>query len=288
MNPVAAEHPADVLADAIAHTPACVGIDPDVERLPRRVREGSADHVAQIREFCLGAIDAAAGVVRIVKPQSACFERFGSRGFGVLEEVCGRARERGLCVVLDAKRGDIGVSARHYAACAVDLGAQWITVNPYLGLDTLEPYLDAGLGIFALVRTSNAGSDDIQTARVVSGDTVSMMIGRQLARLGAGWIGQRGLSAVGAVVGATKTAGDEGAELREVMRDQPMLIPGFGAQGGTMEDIKPLRRARGRNPGVVVNASRSVLYPGGNDEDWQGAIRRAAESLVIDLVGLGD
>lgn len=278
-------HPADQLAAALDHSPACVGIDPDIERFPADLRAAS-NPIDALRAFCCEAVDAVAGIVRVVKPQSACFERFGSRGVQVLEHVCRHARDLGLIVILDAKRGDIGVSARHYAAAAVDLGAHWITVNPYLGMETLEPYLDAGLGIFALVRTSNPGSGDVQTCTIVNGDTVCEHVGRLLARLGAQRCGESGLSSVGAVVGATHTSGGQGEQLRSVMLNQPMLVPGFGAQGGTCDDIAPLRR-RGGSPGVIVNASRSVLFPKPSGVGtWQQDIRAAAQSLVVDLTAL--
>jgi orotidine-5'-phosphate decarboxylase len=265
-----------------------VGLDPDVERLPQELR-ATGDVVDQVLAFCLGVVDAVAGVVGVVKPQAACFERFGSRGFAALEAVCARARERGLCVILDAKRGDIGVSARHYAASASGLGAHWITVNPYLGMETLEPYLDAGLGIFALVRTSNPGSDDLQMARVVSGDSVSGLVARHVARLGADRGGALGLSDVGAVVGATKSNGGEGKSLREIMGDQILLVPGYGAQGGGVDDLRDLMRTKrdAGGVGIVVNASRSVLYPATATGDWQSAVHDAAALLVGDLGALG-
>ncbi len=278
------EHAGDVLVERVdaAGVAACVGLDPDVERMPTGVGDGAE----AARVFCCGVIDAVGGLVPAVKPQSACFERFGSAGVAALEAVCGYARERGLVVVLDAKRGDIGVSARHYARAGVDLGAHFMTVNAYLGMETIEPYLEAGLGVFALVRTSNPGSDAVQGARLASGETVAEMVGGQLGRLGAGHVGERGVSAVGAVVGATKA---EVGSLRGLMPDGVMLVPGIGAQGGVIENVRPLCRGGAKTVGemgVLVSASRSVLYPGG-DGDWQGGVRAAAEGFVEVVKGLG-
>jgi orotidine-5'-phosphate decarboxylase len=276
------EHAGDVLVERVdaAGVAACVGLDPDAERMP----EGLGDGAEAARSFCCGVIDAVCGLVPAVKPQAACFERFGSAGVAALEAVCGYARERGLVVVLDAKRGDIGVSARHYARSGVDLGAHFMTVNAYLGMETIEPYLEAGLGVFALVRTSNPGSDAVQGVKLASGQTVAEMIGGQLGRLGEGHVGARGMSAVGAVVGATKA---EVGSLRALMPNGPMLVPGIGAQGGAIENVRPLCRAGsvGRM-GVLVSASRSVLYPGGGG-DWQGGVRAAAEGFVEVVKGLG-
>ncbi|KAA0215515.1 MAG: orotidine-5'-phosphate decarboxylase [Leptolyngbya sp. PLA3] len=282
-------HPADQLSRAILEkgTAACVGIDPDPDRLPERVRTRPGCHAEDVRTFCLGVIDAVADVVGVVKPQSACFERFGSLGYGVLEDVVARARERGLVVILDAKRGDIDSSAAHYAHGAAAMGAHWITVSPYMGPSTIEPFLEAGLGVFALCRTSNADSGRLQ-ALDAGGRTLAERTGEMLAEMGQSRMGACGLSAVGAVVGATRRAG-EVARLRALMPDTVFLAPGFGAQGGTLAELSPMRRPGASDAaglGVVVNASRSVLYPKPVGADWQAAVRTAALDLVRDLSAL--
>ncbi|MEZ6319335.1 MAG: orotidine-5'-phosphate decarboxylase [Phycisphaerales bacterium] len=267
-------------------TPACVGVDPVLERLPAAVRD--ADPAAAIERFGVGVVEAVAGVVAAVKPQSGCFERFGSAGVRALERVVHRARELGLVVVLDAKRGDIGSTSAHYAAAASGMGADWITVNAYLGMSGIEPFLDAGLGVFALVRTSNPDSDALQAAALASGGTVAGRVAQQIAELGASRVGASGLSAVGAVVGATK-AGEELAGLRAVMPDVPCLVPGVGAQGGACADVRPLARAGASSmgaAGVVINASRSVLYPGGDSGNWQEAIASAARAFADEARGV--
>lgn len=285
------ERYADRLSEAIDETgtPACVGIDPVLARLPAEI--GGADDVARVRAFCLGAVEAVAGLVPAVKPQSACYERFGSAGVAVLEAVCARAKELGLLVVLDVKRGDIGSTAGHYAAAAVGMGVDAVTVNGYMGRSAVQPFIDAGLGVYVLVRTSNPDSDELQAERLASGETVAERMAAIVAELGADALGGRGLSDIGAVVGATKARG-EVAELRGRMPDAPMLVPGVGAQGGTVEQVRPLARPGARTigeAGVLINASRSVMFPPETQHptgDWQSAIRHAAENLAADCRGV--
>lgn len=284
----------DRLTDALDRvgSPACVGLDPVLERLPEAVRAEHWEPVRAVEAFCRGVVDAVAGHVAVVKPQSACFERYGSAGVRALEHVCEHARERGLLVVLDAKRGDIGISAEHYAAAAVHMGADAITVNAYLGPSTVEPYLEAGLGVYVLVRTSNADSDEVQSAGLAAGGTVAELMAGHVRGLGegsdgGGRLGARGLSDAGAVVGATKAS--DGAALRAAMPDAPFLIPGYGAQGGTVEDIGAMCRggaATAGELGVLVNASRSVLYAGGGG-DWREAVGEAAAGFAAELRALG-
>lgn len=280
---------ADRLAAAIdtANTPACVGLDPVLERLPEPVRAEHWEPVRAIEAFCRGVIDAVAGHVPVVKPQAACFERYGSAGVRALEHTCEHARDKGLVVVLDAKRGDIGVSAQHYAASATHLGADAITVNAYLGPSTVEPYLDAGLGVFVLVRTSNPDSDTVQSvplAEDAAGSTVAGLMASHVRALGDSRLGTAGCSDVGAVVGATKAA--DGKALRAAMPDQVFLVPGYGAQGGSADDVRAMLRPDAATPGtagVLVNASRSVLYPASHHSDWQAAVADAARAFAEDL-----
>lgn len=272
---------------------ACIGLDPVLERLPAEVRGAHAEPAPAIEAFCRGVVEAVAGHVGVVKPQAACFERYGAAGARALERVCAAARERGLIVLLDAKRGDIGISAEHYAAAAASLGADAITVNAYLGPSTVEPYLDAGLGVFVLVRTSNPDSDLVQSRVLERAEgpsparTVAEMMADHVRRLGEGRIGACGLSDAGAVVGATKAT--DGAALRARMPDAPLLVPGYGAQGGTAADVRAMVRPGAKTPGaagVLVNASRSVLYPGRGDEGWQAGVARAAAHFAADLADL--
>ena len=282
---------ADRLAAALdrSGSPVCVGLDPVLERLPEAVRAEHWEPVRAIEAFCRGVIDAIADHVTVVKPQSACFERYGSAGMRALEHTCEHAKSNGLVVILDAKRGDIGVSAQHYAAAGAHLGADAITVNAYLGPSTVEPYLDEGLGVFVLVRTSNPDSDTVQSVPLAAPETtVADMMADHVRVLGSSRRGSNGLSDIGAVVGATKAS--DGQALRARMPDQVFLIPGYGAQGGSAEDVRAMLRSEttsAGDSGVVVTASRSVIFPAADGtRDWQGAISDAATAFVADLRGI--
>ena len=306
------EHFADRLAAAVARagSPVCVGLDPVYEKLPAELRCGTPDGAGAagaIARFCEGVIEAVAPAggwpgVPAIKLQSACFERYGGAGVELLRMLLRRARERGMVAVLDAKRGDIGISAEHYAAAAFGAdpsrGADAITLSGYMGSDTIEPFLtDPSRGVFVLVRTSNPGSDSIQSQRLADGRTVAELVADEVAALGQRRVGACGLSSVGAVVGATKP--EDGPRLRARMPDQVFLVPGYGAQGGTADDIRGMLRpaaasaaskgARAARAGVLVTASRSIIYPGGDVSgagDWRGAIGTAAKKLAAEIANV--
>lgn len=300
---------ADRLAAAIDRaggSPVCVGLDPVYDKLPGELRcgtgglGGGGGAVAAIARFCEGVLEAAADTIPVVKPQSACFERYGSAGVACLEHVIRRAKELGYLVLLDVKRGDIGVTAEHYAAAAFEaMGADALTVSPYLGPDTIEPFAKAadgagasggvggGGGVFVLVRTSNPGSDAVQSAKLADGRVVAEMIADMVAQIGSNRVGACGLSSIGAVVGATKAA--DAAALRARMPNQVFLVPGYGAQGGTADDIRNMLRpgrTSGGTSGVLVTASRSVIYPSGDfasHGDWRGAVGYAAGKFASEV-----
>jgi orotidine-5'-phosphate decarboxylase len=271
--------------------PVCVGLDPVLERLPPAIA-GRVGHVddraacAQALEmFSRGVLDAVRGVVGVVKVQAACFERHGPDGVQALARVL-RAAQGDFEVILDFKRGDIGVSAEHYAAAARGaLACDWTTVNGYLGMDGIEPFLRTdpdgrGHGSFVLVRTSNPSGDAVQGLRLADGRTVAEAVADMVAAAGAGWVGEMGFSDLGAVVGATRPA--DAAALRARMPQQVFLVPGYGAQGGGADDVLPCFRADGR--GALVTASRSVIYAfTALNRDWQVAVRRAAEQFHTEI-----
>lgn len=237
----------------------------------------------------MGVLEAVAGAVPCVKPQLACFERYGSGGVAVYERVVDHAKRLGLLVIADAKRGDIGISAAHYAEALLAGGhaADAVTVNPYLGPDTLEPFVDTAAshdaGVFVLVRTSNPGSDALQSREIVDGRTVAEAVADTVTQLGAAHAGSHGYSHVGAVVGATKPA--DAAALRARMPHALFLVPGFGAQGGSAQDVRACFKPDGT--GAVITASRSVIYaPPRVGEAWDGAVRRAAEALRDQVASL--
>mgnify|MGYP002777638222 CR=1 FL=1 len=267
----------------------CVGLDPVVESMDARCRRN--DPVASLESFQAGVLEAVSASACSAKFQSACYERYGWQGVRALERGMGEARERGLSVILDAKRGDIGISAAHYAAAAARAGADFVTVNGYLGPSGIEPFLEAGLGVFVLVRTSNPDSHGVQGALLASGASVAEHVAVMVRALGTKWLSERAISAVGAVVGATQAR--EAAALRRAMPEQMFLVPGIGAQGGGVEDLKTMTRpdaatGGGRTSlsdlGVLLTASRSVIYakaaPGATESGaWAAPVGSAAEAL---------
>jgi orotidine-5'-phosphate decarboxylase len=267
------------LSEAVRRTgtPLCVGIDPWPERLP-----GSGGLPERAEAFGRAVVDACAGIVPAVKPQFAFFEALGPDGMRALARVCAHARAAGLVVVGDAKRGDIGSTARAYADATLAPGAPFpcdaLTVNPFLGPDTVMPFLEAadahGRGVFVLVRTSNPGSARWQ-APVVD-DLAAWLTLQGAARADA-----RGLSNVGAVVGATHAA--ELAGLRERLPHAWLLVPGFGAQGATAADTRAAGRADGL--GALVVSARAATFPDtgfGPDpaDDVRTLVLRARDALA--------
>jgi orotidine-5'-phosphate decarboxylase len=259
----------DRLARAVAarESQVVLGLDPD----PARIGEGAA----AASEFCTRVIMAAGPACVAVKPQLAWFERLGSAGWDALERVATLAADQGLLVIADAKRGDVEVTSRAYAHALVRAPFDAVTVNPLLGTDAVTPFLEAaratGRGLFVLVRTSNPGAADLQDLRLADGSSWHEAVARLVAGWGAAGVGPGGISDVGAVVGAT--APEHLAALRELMPNQPFLIPGVGAQGGRPEDLGAA--FAGMRAAAIVAASRSILYA----EDP----RAAAESLRAQL-----
>jgi orotidine-5'-phosphate decarboxylase len=267
----AAGHFADRLAAAVERkgAPLCVGLDPDPALMPEGVG---------IAEFCRGIVDAVAESAVAVKPQAAFFEAQGATGWADLVEVCGYAREAGLLVIADGKRGDVPSTARAYAAAFAPL-ADAVTVNPYLGRDSLEPFFaHDGLGVLALIKTSNPGSADIQDLPLEDGRPVWQHVAGLVDRWGADLIGESGLSSVGAVVGATHPEVLE--TVRSLMPNAVLLLPGVGAQGGRPEDLAPAFAA-GR-ASALPSASRSVLYAD-RGPAWQEAAAAEAARLADEL-----
>jgi len=283
---------ADRLADAVdaKRSQLLVGLDPRPELLPVELRGethlsrgAAADACAR---FCRGLIDAVSPYVVGVKLQVAFFEALGSDGLRAYEEVCDYARAATLLVVADGKRGDIGSTARAYADAYLEAGEDGrlpvdaLTVNPYLGSDSVEPLIAAcrrsGAGIFCLVKTSNAGSADIQDLALSDGRRVWQQVAELVNEWGSGLLGERGLSSVGAVVGATYPRAV--AEARRLMPQAILLLPGIGAQGATPADVA---RAFTSGPAsALVPVSRAVIYAFRVDgADWRKAAAAEAARL---------
>jgi len=244
----------DRLAAAVAErrSQVVLGLDPDPARIPGGVRGA--------KDFCLRVVEAAGAACVAVKPQLACFERFGAAGWAAFERVAQASADRGLLVIADAKRGDVGATSRAYADAFMRPPVDAVTVNPLLGGDAVEPFLEAAAagsrGVLLLVRTSNPGAADLQDVVLRDGSLWHERLARLVAGWGAPTVGAAGLSAVGAVVGATVP--DRLAALRALMPHQPFLLPGVGAQGGRPEDLGAA--FGGRAAGALVAASRSIIY----------------------------
>jgi orotidine-5'-phosphate decarboxylase len=266
-----AGHFADRLAEAVDRkgAPLCVGLDPDPALMP----EGLA-----VVEFCCGIVDAVAEVAVAVKPQAAFFEAQGAEGWAALTEVCRYARDAGLLVIADGKRGDVPSTARAYAAAFAPL-ADAVTVNPYLGHDSLEPFFaHEGLGVLAIVKTSNPGSADLQDLPLGDGRPFWEHVAANVDRWGEDFVGESGLSSVGAVVGATHPDLLETA--RTLLPRAVLLLPGVGAQGGRLDDLAPAFAAGPAS--ALPSASRSVLYAD-RGVGWQDAAAAEAERLAGEL-----
>jgi len=281
-------HFADRLADAVRArgNPLCVGLDPRWESLPSEMRMrhggGSLQAVAAAyEEFCGRVLDIVAPIVPVVKPQSAFFEACGPDGMAVMQQLLRKARDLGLVTILDAKRNDIASTATAYADAAFEVwGADALTVNPYLGRDAVEPFLQsarkAGGGVFVLVRTSNPGAGLFQDL-VADGQPLYQHVAEAVAAWARENVGRCGLGDVGAVVGATCPA--ELAALRRLTPDVIFLVPGYGVQGGAAADVAPAFRDDGL--GAVVNSSRGVLFPFKPDDPaWERRIEEAARSAA--------
>ena len=279
--------------------PLCVGLDPYLDKIPPLFRDGpmtpeDARTAPAVGAFLTAVLDRLEGRVAIVKPQSAFFERMGWRGIRMLDQIVRHAHYRGLLVLMDAKRGDIGSTATAYAeaylADDAPLRSEALTISPFLGRDTLEPYLTVakanGAGVFILVKTSNPGSGDYQDLQI-GNQTLSERIAESLGSLASDIAGpETGWSSLGIVVGATYPK--QGEQLREILPNVPFLIPGYGAQGGGADDaVRSFVSGPNGPEGGIVNSSRAVLFPRAGEtedaRDWENAIDTALNQAVDGL-----
>src|SRR5436305_114213 len=273
MATVAVTQFSDRLVEAVERTRSqlVVGLDPVEERLPAAV-DGDLD------VFCSGIVDAVAEHAVAVKPQSAFFEAYGPEGVAAFWRACAYARSAGLLVIADVKRGDIASTAAAYAEAFIPL-ADAVTVNPYLGRDSLEPFVDAcrrhGAGLFCLVKTSNPGSRDVQDVQLADGRLLWQHVAELVHDLGEDLLGDSGLSSVGAVVGATFPS--EVEQARRLLPRSPFLLPGIGTQGGAPRDVAAAFAAG--PAAALVSASRSVIYAS-SGADWREAAAAEAARLA--------
>ena len=276
--------------------PVLVGLDPRWDSLPtecRRHTEGltlSAQVVAEAFErFCSEIIDIVAPWVPAVKPQSAFFEQYGPEGMIALRNVIRYAKQKGLLVIFDGKRNDIGSTAEAYAAGLLGTESAWgadaLTVSPYLGDDSIDPFVKTavarGAGVYVLVKTSNPGGKMLQDL-VIDGKPVYCRVAEYVERLA-----RQTSGSVGAVVGATWA--EQLAALRQVMPSAPLLVPGYGAQGGTAKDVAKAFHSDGS--GVLINNSRGIIFAHEKEPfksqfgnaHWRDAVLAATKQMIEEL-----
>ncbi|HVX13425.1 MAG TPA: orotidine-5'-phosphate decarboxylase [Pirellulales bacterium] len=279
--------------------PVVVGLDPRWEQLPPALTSGisAQDRAAMAKvyfRFCADVIDVVAGVVPAVKPQAAFFEQLGPDGMLALGEVIHHARSKGLFVILDGKRNDIGTTATAYADAYLGEESGWradaLTVSPYLGADSIQPFVEVanqrGAGIFALVKTSNPGGGQFQDLDA-GGQPLYRHVAEFVEQLSAETRGDHGYGAVGAVVGATYP--EQLRELRSVMPSAWLLVPGYGSQGATGRDVAGAFDEQGL--GAVVNNSRGIIFAYARRgyeerfgaERWQEAVAAATREMIDEL-----
>lgn len=287
--------------------PTVFGLDPRFEYVPEHIQNEAISQYGHTNlavkkalvDFNKGLIDALYDIVPAVKPQSAYYEMYGLAGLSALAETICYAKEKGLYVVLDGKRNDIGKTAEAYAAAylgktkagnidiANELESDGLTVNAYLGSDGIRPFVDAcktdGKIIFVLVKTSNPSSGELQDL-CVDGKPIYQIMAANVDRWGEETVGQKGYSAVGAVVGATYPK--QLSELRQLMPKSYILVPGYGAQGGGGADVAGAFDKNGL--GALVNSSRGIMcaWQKGDykPEDYQKAARDEAIKMREDIL----
>ncbi len=297
----------DVLQDKIRamKNPTVAGLDARIEYVPEHIRQAAFEEhgvglkgaAEAIWQFNVGLIDALCDIVPAVKPQAAYYENLGWRGMEVLERTIRYAKEKGLFVIADIKRGDIGSTAAAYAEGWLSganiegeqyksFDADCVTLNGYMGSDSIKPFLEAAKGegkcVFVLVKTSNPGSGELQD--IVAGDRlVYQVMGDLNERVAAGTEGKYGYTIAGAVTGATYPS--DIRALRKRLGKTFFLVPGYGAQGGTAADVQYAFDKYGH--GAIVNSSRGIMCAwqktGGDGHDSAQAARAAAISMRDDI-----
>lgn len=251
----------DKLYDAVAaRGPVCVGLDTDFSYLPEGFADSSLTAGENIVRFNEALIHATKSVAGCYKVQIAYYESLGMDGMNAYKKTLDLVKAAGVPVIADIKRGDIAKTAEMYAKAhfAGDFEADFITLAPYMGLDSIKPYMpyiqDNGKGVFVLVRTSNPGAKDFEYEKLADGRHVYDMVGDKINAMGKECVGERGFSSLGMVIGGTHI--EEASEIRARYQDSFFLIPGYGAQGGKAEDIAQYMN---HGNGGVVNSSRGIL-----------------------------
>ncbi|MDC3116231.1 orotidine-5'-phosphate decarboxylase [Alphaproteobacteria bacterium] len=283
----------------------CLGVDPHLDLIPKIFDENtkSSNIVRKVEKFCYSLLDAAIGFVPAIKPQIALFEQLGPDGMKLLSSLCKHAQSQDFLVIMDAKRGDIGSTSQAYANAYLGKNAPFpsdaLTVNPWLGIDSLEPFFKkastTGSGLFILTHTSNKGSKDIQEMPLSTGIKCYEHLANILKPIVENYIGTSGLSSIGVVSGATFK--EESLALRKLLPNAPFLIPGYGTQGASAKDacaplIQDSKHSNLLNFGLI-NASRSILFPeesylASNIEEWRKSVLSKINSINNELININN
>lgn len=259
----------------------CVGLDTALEYIPSYIFEGRSE-VEALVEFNKAIIDATIDVAACFKVQIAYYESLGLKGMIAYKETLDYLREKDAIIIADIKRGDIAATAKQYAKAHFegDFEADFITLSPYMGMDSIEPYMPyiekGNKGIFSLVRTSNPGAEDIEMLKTIDSRDVYKIVGDKIAEIGKEVIGTCGYSSIGGVIGCTHV--EEGIEIRKRFKNMFFLIPGYGAQGGKADDVA-LYLNNGN--GGVVNSSRAILLAYKNQAGREKEFAMCAREEVI-------
>ena len=302
-----ADHFGDRLVKKIRDTQSflCLGIDPHLNLIPNifDLQNNSSNIITKVEKFCFSLLDTAKGLVPAIKPQIALFEQLGPDGMKLLASLCKYAQSLNFLVIMDAKRGDIGSTSQAYATAYLGDKAPFpsdaLTINPWLGIDSLEPFFnkayETNSGLFILVHTSNIGSKDIQETTLTNGDKCYEHLANLLRPIIENHKGNLGLSSIGIVSGATFK--EESLALRKLLPSAPFLIPGYGAQGASAKDacaplIKDPALPNLLNFGLI-NASRSILFPeeaylAKNIEEWEKIVLNKINSANHELININN
>ena len=281
-------------------SPLCLGLDPHSNLIPKLFKNDLHKlSIKNIEDFLFEIIDITKNKVVALKPQVAFFEEWGPDGMSLLVKISKLAKENNIPIIMDAKRGDIGSTSEAYAKAWLGeksfFKANAITINPWMGVETLLPFIElankTNSGIFILLKTSNPGSKDLQDLKV-DGKKVFLHLSEKLINIVETNLGESGFSNVGIVVGATKP--EEAVLIRKILPKALFLIPGYGAQGAKASDaLAGLILKNKIYEGGLINSSRNILFPEGSYEqtsffEWKKTIESALKKSVNDLVQLSD
>ena len=302
-----ADHFGDKLVKKIRDTKSflCLGVDPHLDLIPNifDLQNNSSNIITKVEKFCFSLLDSAKDLVPAIKPQIALFEQLGPDGMKLLASLCKYAQSLNFLIIMDAKRGDIGSTSQAYANAYLGEKAPYpsdaMTINPWLGIDSLDPFFkkasETSSGLFVLVHTSNKGSKDIQEMPLTNGAKCYEHLAKLLRPIIENQKGDLGLSSIGIVSGATFK--DESLALRKLLPSAPFLIPGYGAQGASAKDacaplIKDSAFPNLLNFGLI-NASRSILFPeeaylAKNIEEWKKLILDKINSTNNELININN